>query len=158
MAIGATTRRTTVTVLALVLLTAACATPSPGPPAAKTGTARGDTGLGLSGAETPQALKTIAASPYLITDPSDCTGLVRGIADLDRLLGPDLDVPAPDDRRDAAGRLAMGLVRGAIPYRWVVRWMTQAGRKDRDLQRAVLAGVARRGYLKGLHRGLACPS
>lgn len=151
-------------VVALVLLTGACATRSPDqaapaePPASKAGTATGDTGLGLAGGVTPQALKTVAAAPYLISDPPDCAGMAREIGDLDGLLGPDLDAPALDDRRDAAGRLAMGVVRGAIPYRWVVRWMTQAGRKDRELQRAILAGVARRGYLKGLRRGLACPS
>lgn len=159
-------RRARGAVAGLALLTAACAThpaePSPPPaapaaPATPAGTATGDTGLGLAGAETPQALKTIALSPYLVSDPPDCAAMARAIGDLDRLLGPDLDVPALDDRRDTAGRLAMGVLRGAIPYRWVVRWMTQAGRRDRELQRAILAGVARRGYLKGLRRGLACP-
>jgi hypothetical protein len=149
--------------VALALLTAACATrpaepeAPPVPPPAPSGTATGDTGLGLAGADTPQALKTIAAAPYLTSNPPDCATMAREIGDLDHLLGPDADVPATDDSRDAAGRLAMGLVRGAIPYRWVVRWITQAGRKDRELQRAILAGVARRGYLKGLRRGLACP-
>jgi hypothetical protein len=147
--------------VALAMMVAACATrppetSAPPQPESRVGTAADDTGLGLAGAETPQALKTIARAPYKISEPPDCAGMAREIADLDRLLGADLDTPAPDDRRDMAGRLAMGVVRGAIPYRWAVRWMTQAGRKDRELQRAILAGVARRGYLKGLRRGIGC--
>ena len=49
-------------------------------------------------------------------------------------------------------------MRGAIPYRWVLRWMIQAGRLDRELRQAVLAGTARRGFLKGVQRGLGCSS
>lgn len=148
----------------MVPLLCACATrpteaergPPPSPQA-KVGTTSGDTGLGLAGAETPEALKAIAHAPYALSDPSSCAALAQEIIAIDRLLGPDLDMPAPDDRRDLAGRLAMGVVRGAIPYRWALRWMTQAGRKDRELQRAILAGVARRGYVKGLRRGINCP-
>ncbi len=148
----------------MVPLLCACATrpteaerAPPPSPQAEVGTTSGDTGLGLAGAETPEALKTIAHAPYALSDPLSCAALAQEITALDRLLGPDLDMPAPDDRRDLAGRLAMGVVRGAIPYRWALRWMTQAGRKDRELQRAILAGVARRGYVKGLRRGINCP-
>jgi hypothetical protein len=149
--------------LGLFLLTSACATrppPDKGPPAraeAEAGMATGDTGLGLAGAVTPAALKALALTPYLMTDPPDCTALGREINALDGLLGPDLDTPAPDDKMAAAQRMAMGVVRGAIPYRWAVRWLTQAGRKDRELQRAILGGVARRGYLKGVRHMLNCP-
>lgn len=151
-----------VVALGLALTLCACATRSAPPapsPGAEASSARADAngGLGLTGAETPEALKAIATAPYRLEEPPECATIARGIADLDRLLGPDLDAPADDDRRAAAERLVMGVVRGAIPYRWAVRWLTQAGRKDRELQRAILAGVARRGYLKGVRRGLACP-
>jgi hypothetical protein len=106
---------------------------------------------------TPDALKALALTPYTISDPPDCAAMAREIRALDVLLGPDLDTPELDDRRAAAGRMAMGVVRGAIPYRWAVRWLTQAGRKDRELQRGILGGVARRGYLKGVRHMLSCP-
>ncbi len=118
------------------------------------------TGLGISGAETPPALKAIAAAPYALSSPRDCATLAREIDEIDALLGPDVDALAADPKGglDRAANQAIGsAVRGAIPYRWVLRWMTQAGKMDRELRQAVLAGTARRGYLKGVRQGIGCP-
>jgi len=159
--------------LACALLIWGCASrpgaAPPGPAAGATAQGRsnamvagGESGLGISGAETPAALKAVAAAPYLVPAPPDCAAMAREIAGLDDLLGPDVDVLADPKARaaieDQAGEALGSVVRGAIPYRWVLRWMTQAGRLDRELRRAVVAGAARRGFLKGLRHGLGCPA
>jgi hypothetical protein len=121
----------------------------------------GESGLGISGAETPATLKAVVAAPYVVAAPPDCAAMAREIADLDDLLGPDVDVLADPKARaaleDQAGQALGSVVRGAIPYRWVLRWMTQAGRLDRELRQAILAGAARRGFLKGVRQGMSCP-
>jgi hypothetical protein len=161
-----------VALVAASLLTAACAstpkrTGPGGPPAAEQGHGRSnamvsgdDSGLGISGAETPPELRAIVAAPYVLPTPPDCAAVAHEIAGLDDLLGPDVDAPPPAkaDLEHSAGQAFGSAVRGAIPYRWVLRWMTQAGRLDRELREAVLAGTARRGFLKGVQKGLACPA
>lgn len=151
--------------LALILAAGPCASAAPGPPKAPASdqanagraVTGGVGGLGLSGADTPELLKDVAAAPYGLPQTPTCGGLVLEIAVLDQQLGPDVDVPAARARNDQVERWAGSAIRGAIPYRWAVRWMTGAGRKDRDLRDAIAAAVARRGYLKGVARGLGCP-
>lgn len=153
--------------LGLALLTSACATASgpKGPEAAKgrsSAMVSGyESGLGISGAETPPALKAVAAAPYAVPAAADCAALAREIASLDELLGPDVDIladpKAGEGLDDRAGHAFGSALRGVIPYRWALRWMTQAGDLDRQLRQAVLAGAARRGFLKGLRLSMACP-
>lgn len=114
----------------------------------------GEGGLGISGQKTPAALQALVAAPYALPSPADCAALSREIGELDGLLGPDVDAVAA--ARNDTGRAVGSAMRSVIPYRWVMRLMTQAGRRDRDLRLAVLAGTARRGYLKGVRLGRAC--
>lgn len=111
-------------------------------------------GLGISGPKTPAALQGIVAAPYALPSGPDCAFMAREIAALDEILGPDVDAVAAST--DATGDAFGSAMRSVIPYRWVMRLMTQAGRRDRDLRLAVLAGTARRAYLKGLRLGMAC--
>jgi hypothetical protein len=120
-----------------------------------------ESGLGITGAETPPALKAVAAAPYALPPAVDCAALDREIASLDALLGPDVDVLADpkagaglDDR---AGHALGSALRGAIPYRWALRWLTQAGDLDKQLREAVMAAAARRGFLKGIRLTKVCP-
>jgi hypothetical protein len=159
-------------VLAAALLTSACATTSgpKGAGAAQAAAPRGrsgdmvsggESGLGITGADTPSALKIAAAAPYAVPPALDCAVLAGEIDSLDALLGPDVDIP-PDPTPgpgldDRAGHAFGSALRGAIPYRWALRWLTQAGDLDQQLRRAVMAGTARRGFLKGMRLAMACP-
>ena len=75
--------------------------------------------------------------------------------------GPDVDIPvdpkAGSGLEDRAGHALSSALRGAIPYRWALRWLTQAGAQDQQLRHAVMAGAARRGFLKGMRLAMACP-
>jgi len=167
-----------VSLLALALLTSACATTGKpkGPEAAQNRSQsqapRGrsgdmvsgeESGLGITGAETPPALKIVAAKPYALPPAVDCAALDREIASLDALLGPDVDRLADAkslgiDLEDRAGHAFGSALRGAIPYRWALRWLTQAGDMDKQLRQAVIAGAARRGFLKGMRLAMVCPA
>lgn len=111
-------------------------------------------GLGISGAKTPAALQAIVMEPYALSSPADCQAMAREITDLDGLLGPDVDILAKSG--GDGGRALGSALRGAIPYRWAMRLMTGAGRDDRRLRQAILAGTARRSFLKGVRRGQGC--
>lgn len=155
-----TRHRPLCTILAVVtagLMASACATSSG--PVRERGSSdtmvSGEGGLALSGPDTPAALTALLAAPYALPSPPDCAVMAREVADLDRILGPDVDAIAA--ARNDTGQAFGSAMRSIIPYRWVMRLATQAGRRDRDLRLAVLAGTARRGYLKGVRQGLACP-
>ena len=120
----------------------------------------GDTsGLGIFGQQTSAALVAIVAAPYALPAAPDCAVMATEIGRLDDVLRPDVDAPAtsPGGLGHAAGQAVGSAVRGAIPYRWVLRWMTQADRQDRALRQAILAGAARRSFLKGVRKDLAFP-
>lgn len=142
---------------AAALLVSACATtPKTAADGATVATARDEEVLGLMGPQTPALLRDVAQAPYAAPDPRACESIASELAGLDAVLGPDVDV-LDANGEDQIGEWARGAVRGLVPYRGVVRFLTGAGRRERELARAVLAGTARRGYLKGLRESLACP-
>jgi hypothetical protein len=150
-----------ITIAACLLLTA-CATTAgtskSGQPAASPSTgATSEDPLGLTGPEVSPALQAIATAPYAVPADVGCDWLSREVESLDRLLGADVDAPrVVGGADDMVGRAAVGAIRGLIPYRGVLRWMTRANAKEQDKAHAVLAAAARRGYLKGLQHALNC--
>lgn len=112
-------------------------------------------GLGLTGPEVPQALKDAQANPYGLPTPVSCATLSQHIADLDRVLGPDLDSPQMEAKKDKTEDLMAG-VRAVLPYGGIVRTLTGAGKKEQALVNAALASWERRGYLKGLAHSRGC--
>ena len=103
----------------------------------------------------PAVLTRAADAPYAPPKDGGCPELAREIADLDGVLGPDVDATVSGSKTDAGKALASAVP--GIPFRGVVREMTGAAARDREQQRIILAGVARRGFLKGLAHSLACP-
>jgi hypothetical protein len=121
----------------------------------------------LSNTEIPPLLAKVMAAPYAPPDENTCRGMKKEIADLDRILGPDLE-PTVIDKNGTilsggrAGELAWGTARGAadgwIPFHGVVREMSGAAHHERIVQESIVAGFVRRAYLKGLSRSLFCPA
>lgn len=108
--------------------------------------------------KTPEVLAASANAPYATDGAMDCAVLSAEIARLDEALGPDLDVVR--EKSGWVGEDAIyAALRGALdlPFRGIIRRVTGAERRDRDQARAVLAGMVRRGYLKGLARADDCP-
>jgi hypothetical protein len=105
----------------------------------------------------PIELGAAAAAPYDVEHQNDCSALLAEIGVLDSLLGPDIDqsrAKGPGFAEDAAIGALQGLF--DLPFRGVIRRISGAERLDRDTARAVLAGMVRRGYLKGLVRAAGC--
>jgi hypothetical protein len=112
--------------------------------------------LGLIGPETPAALREVVLHPYATPDPADCPALIAAIAALDAALGPDFDVEVRGDRSKAVGDAAKGAINGLVPYGDILRWATGAKARQKARAHAVLAGTARRGFLRGLALSKGC--
>lgn len=110
--------------------------------------------------EIPPVLVKAVQDPYDATGLIGCNHIVAEIAVLDNLLGPDFDIPQEEGGGISAGRVAQSVVGSFIPFRGIVREVSGANERRRELQTAITAGMVRRGYLKGMgeQRGCAYPA
>lgn len=106
----------------------------------------------------PAVLAEAAAAPYALTSDAACDVIEAEIDELDRVLGPDLDRTGVDRESSIAIDLATSAIGDVIglPFRGVVRRMSGAERRDQDLADAVLAGMVRRGFLRGAATSRSC--
>jgi hypothetical protein len=114
-----------------------------------------ESGTGLTGADVPQLLKDIKAAPYRAPGAPVCDTVPVEIRQIDALIGPDLDDQDKHDDKSLASKGA-NVARDMVPYRGVFRMVTGANKKDDELRDAILAGVARRGFLRGVQLNLKC--
>jgi len=106
--------------------------------------------------EIPQILTDAETDPYSLTGLHKCRELTDAVGQLDDVLGPDLDLPQATRSRISEGRLAKTVVSSFIPFRGVIREISGANDKDRQVRAAIQAGLARRGFLKGVGRIRGC--
>jgi hypothetical protein len=118
------------------------------------------TDLNIDKREIPAILIEAQQRPYELDDGKRCQALIREIGQLDEVLGPDLDLPEEERSRISAGRVAKTVVGSFIPFRGLIREVSGANDHDRKVRAAIQAGLARRGFLKGvgLARGCAYPA
>ena len=112
----------------------------------------------------PPVLLAAITSPYDLPRPLDCGEITRQIAELNFVLGADLDeaeTPQAPSLTRKNGRLALALIRGAaeslLPFHGFVRTLSGAQHHDQLVIEAITAGSVRRGYLKGLGESRRCP-
>lgn len=103
-------------------------------------------------------LTRAAVAPYSLENLNDCPALKTEIAALDAALGPDLDAPDTKER-SAVDELFSDAVGNAVelPYRGIIRKITGAEKRDRRIAKTVVAGLARRSFLKGVYLKSDCP-
>lgn len=116
--------------------------------------------VGMMRANPPQLLIDAQAAPYSLAGLRGCRALRTALAELEALLGPDVDEVDPkgealSTRLAEAG--ASTLVNGLIPFRGLVREASGAAEADRRLRAMILAATARRGFLKGVAQTRKCP-
>jgi hypothetical protein len=115
--------------------------------------------VGLRRVAIPLVLEAARADPYTAAGTRSCAGISAALRDLDTALGPDFDAP-PARSGSRAGRLAeaggRAVVNTFVPFRGVVRELSGSAEADRRMQAAVDAGLARRGFLRGLARARGC--
>jgi hypothetical protein len=115
--------------------------------------------VGLQRTTIPPVLERIGSDPYSLAGSWTCARLSAAVAELNAVLGPDYGMPPaprPGRREQAAEAGGRALVDSAIPFRGVVREISGAAGAERRLQAATDAGIARRGFLRGLHRARGC--
>ena len=115
--------------------------------------------LGVQKVEIPPLLISAAADPYDLTGLSTCQALTDEVARLSEVLGPDIDKPKPGEER-RSGQIAeaggKAVVNSLIPFRGLVREVSGAAPAQRQLNAAIDAGFARRGFLRGVAHGRNC--
>ncbi|MFW0778227.1 MAG: hypothetical protein ACN2B6_10990 [Rickettsiales bacterium] len=127
--------------------------------------------LNIKRSEIPEHLQSLSGNPYDLPSPLQCKVMSKELADLDVLLGPDMqkneDGEAEDKGHygyveDGASMLqssAIGFVTSKasiIPFRGIVRKITGAEKHSKALALAYQSGKLRRAYLKGLSSALKC--
>lgn len=114
------------------------------------------TDLNLRKDKIPDVLLAAQANPYDLGGLSRCGPLIAAVEELDGILGDDLDLPQEVRRGPSAGRVAQSVVGSFIPFRGIVREVSGANRHQREVQAAIQAGLARRGFLKGVGQTKSC--
>lgn len=115
--------------------------------------------VGVAKTNIPPALQTAAEAPYSLTGIKTCRDISKAFAQLTDLIGPDFKA-GDKPKENRAGKLAEAggktIVNSIIPFRGLVREVTGAAPAQRRLDRAIDAGIARRGFLRGVHQTRKC--
>ena len=114
------------------------------------------TDLNIDKQDIPELLIAAQRQPYTLRGLPTCGPLIAAVNDLDQLLGPDIDLPQEARDRISAGRVAKTVVGSFIPFRGLIREVSGANDHDRKVRAAIQAGLARRGFLKGVGRSRGC--
>lgn len=144
--------------------TSQTSSPEPGKNGNEAGRAMGDIvttplqDTNLKKKRIPEVLELARGGPYAMTGLNTCVSINRNIAALSQVLGTDFDTP--EDRRPNRGRQAASVgksvVESFIPFRGVIREVSGAAAAQREWDAAVDAGIARRGFLRGVARSRGC--
>lgn len=115
--------------------------------------------IGLDKDEIPPVLLKAVENPYAPPPSRSCKGLKASLAELNAVLGEDFTVGAKANE-NRAGKIAEAvgktIVNSLIPFRGLVREISGAAPQERRLQAAITAGIARRGYLRGMATSKGC--
>lgn len=115
--------------------------------------------VGLDKDEIPPVLQKAVENPYAPPASRTCAAFNRSLGELNAVLGDDFTVGATaNENRSGKIAEAVGktIVNSLIPFRGLVREISGAAPAERRLQAAVTAGVARRGYLRGMASAKSC--
>lgn len=112
--------------------------------------------LNIKRGEIPPLLIAAQDDPYDLTGMARCQQIAAAIGELDAVLGDDIDIPQESRQRISAGRAAQEALGSFIPFRGLIREVSGANAQQRKIQTAILAGTARRSFLKGIGQQRGC--
>lgn len=114
--------------------------------------------IGIEKREIPEVLQKAVQNPYA-PPARGCRPINLALGELNAVLGDDFTV-GTEANENRTGKVAEAvgktIVNSLIPFRGLVREISGAAPAERRLQAAVAAGIARRGYLRGLAGGMGC--
>jgi hypothetical protein len=115
--------------------------------------------VGMSRREIPPILQKAYDDPYSLAGLKSCKALAAEVTNLNGVLGPDY-VVGNAYKENRAGKLAEAggktIINSIIPFRGLVREVTGAAPADRQMNAVIDAGLARRGFLRGVHLKQGC--
>jgi hypothetical protein len=111
--------------------------------------------VGAAKTKIPPVLELAAEGPYTLDGLSTCSAMAAKLGDLDQALGPDFD-DGPQKGESIAKVGGKAVVNSLIPFRGVVREISGAAAADRRLAAATDAGIAQRGFLRGVYKTRGC--
>jgi len=112
--------------------------------------------VGVVRTKIPPLLEAAARNPYGLSDVRRCDQIADAVDELDAVLGPDFVAGSPVRQKrkfKVTGDTVAGLI---VPFRGIVREVSGAASAQRDLNRAISAGMARRGFLRGVYLTRRC--
>ena len=112
--------------------------------------------VNLKKRQIPPILLSAMDNPYSQESTRTCRQIGTTLDELDAVLGPDYDEGTTEQRRIRADKIAKGVVASFIPFRSVLREVSGAAGAERRYEAALDAGLARRGYLRGIARQKGC--
>lgn len=111
--------------------------------------------VGIDKKEVPAVLLEAADDPYSLDSARTCGQITNAIRALNVELGPDFGAePGKKPSLLKAGSAAV--VNTLVPFRGIVREVSGAASADRRMAAATQAGIARRGFLRGIYTNRAC--
>ncbi|MET0239271.1 MAG: hypothetical protein ABW184_05165 [Sphingobium sp.] len=117
--------------------------------------------VGLDKKEIPPILVAAVERPYAPPKGKGCAPIATERGQLDAVLGPDFGTGTKANE-DKVGKVAAiggsAIVNSLIPFRGIVREVSGAAPAERRFAAAVSAGMARRGYLRGVAQARGCKS
>ena len=134
----------------------------PGKPVTERSTSVGDAAttplsdLNLKKDQIPPLLLSAQQRPYDLAGLRTCPQIAAAVGELDAVLGADSDLPGEARDKVSAGRVAQAAVGAFIPFRGLIREISGANESERKMQSAIMAGLARRGFLKGYGQARGC--
>jgi hypothetical protein len=114
------------------------------------------TDLNVKKGEIPPALIRAIDDPYSLSGLKSCPSLTREVGALNSVLGDDVDIAKRNKGRPSAGNVAQSVVGSFIPFRGVIREVSGASAEQRRMEAMIRAGMARRGFLKGIGMTRGC--
>lgn len=112
--------------------------------------------LNITRDEIPPLLIQARQDPYNHANLKKCDQISAAVAQLDAILGDDLDIAGEKSNAVNAGRVAKWAVSRFIPFRGLIREISGAREHERQFQDAIVAGMMRRSYLKGMGEAKGC--
>jgi hypothetical protein len=115
--------------------------------------------VGMSKREIPPILEKAFDNPYSLKGLKTCVSIAGEVKALNGVLGPDY-VVGNEYTENRTGKLAeaggKAIINSIIPFRGLVREVSGAAPADRHMNAVVDAGLARRGFLRGVHLKQGC--
>ncbi len=112
--------------------------------------------LNLDSEDIPPLLLEAQQDPYGTKGLRTCRQYASAIGELDNFLGADFDIIEVEQRKLSVGGVAQSVVGSFIPFRGIIREISGANKHEEEMQDAILAGMMRRAFLKGMGLKLGC--